>query len=1439
MVTGLFADGESKKGLPAVKMARPDFLHSDKNTPHSVGPYRIIRRLGYGSRGDVFLGERVDGQVSMKAAIKLVRQDIASEFMQANLCRERQPLADLKHPNIAMLLDAGTTEDGLPYVIMEYVEGQPIDEWCREQKLHPVELLRLFARLVSAVAFAHERGIVHRDINSVNILITGNHEPKLLDFGIAEPAGRDPQQPGAMSPEYAAPEQLLGAAARATADIYALGILLLQLLTETRPRDWQESPYDRITRSFVLSPMTAPAPPESLIWLLRKSLAENPGNRYQTVNELKRDLENTIATMALATPAGRPDQTHDVVIWSHPAAQELVKRLQAGLEDHGISVLNPHQTATRSSAPFSPSDLTRARCCMVCLGSFEEKPWSFYPLVHEALCRNVQTELIAVLLPGGLFPEKQSELPPYLRLKVWHIPDFSLPGSLDDLAILIRGEQQQSGTRSVDVCPFRGLEAFREQDSPFFFGREPLIQQLGQALEINGFTAILGASGSGKSSLVQAGLLPVLRRNNFEPIMFTPGTNPCNELAHMLSKMYAQMQHPWSIPDLRQRLCNTDESLQYILRELIEDGPWTRMVLVIDQFEELFTLGDPKEVSVFLRLLCNLLAGNPHYAAVILTMRSDFIGHCAAYPDLNAYICEHMIQVGPMNREELFRAIMEPAHLVGLRFEEGLIDHILADVQGAIAELPLLEHALLELYRHRSDDLLRLSTYRKIGGIEGALTRRADWEYEKMSEKEQLALRKMFVLCLVHPGEGAEDTRRRATLDELRAICGTAVDTESLVHRLTSARLLTTWQDELRELEMVDVAHEALIRKWDKISEWMAEDRESARQIQRLRRLAEAWEEAGRDVDHLPRGGPLQQLEDLTRREGKHLGDLERAFIEAGLKERDRQEQAIEVARMAELEATRRQTRRSLLVAAVFVVLVSVFASFMWVQQREANQQKQSAEQITHFLSRMLEGMKPAEHGSSKIDVEQILDIGSTQLDQAEMTSMARAGLAHTLGRVYRSLSRYDKAQPLLEEALSFYEQHLGETHHQTAASLYDLSWVLYLMGEFDASERYLKRSLKIRLTLFGEQHPAVVACFSGLASNHQERDRFKEAEILFQKVLTINRKLYGEHHEEVASALNSLAYLFQRQGRFAEAGSMIEEALAINREIYGDDHAEVAKTLSNLAGLKKAQGHPLETEPLLREALAIQRRVFGDEHAAVAMGLENLSNILQIKGEYTESEPMLREAAAIHRKIYGSQHPALARVLNDLGVLLYCRENQTGAELLVQESLAIYRKVHGARHTEIANSLSNLGRILQGSGRHEEAAKYLNEALAIEKQASGEQHYKVGVRLVYLADIENDLASHLDAEQHVRNALAIYKTSLPAGHWRIDEARSVLGAALAGQGGFLQARPLLISSYRNLVTRLHKNNLRARQAAQRIAHFNQTANDHVITLDQEPGRNR
>jgi energy-coupling factor transporter ATP-binding protein EcfA2 len=410
-------------------------------------------------------------------------------------------------------------------------------------------------------------------------------------------------------------------------------------------------------------------------------------------------------------------------------------------------------------------------------------------------------------------------------------------------------------------CPFPGLAAFQPDEEEFFFGREALVETLLERLKAQRFLALLGPSGSGKSSVVLAGLVPALRktRPELQLAYVTPGGNPVAQLATRLA------------------------SLQ----------PGLPGLVFVDQFEELFTLVDNED---WRRAFVDRLLELPEEIPVVITMRADFWGECAAYPELRKMMQAHQELIGPMSTAELRSAMEQQATAVGLRFEADLSNTILDAVQEEPGAMPLLQHALLEMWYRRHGRWLRSSEYRKIGGVQRAIAETADKIYEQVDEQEQAQMRDIFVR-LTRLGEGAgaaerRDTRHRVQFDELVPAGGDPAVTQRLVQRLADARLVVTGINESTGQEEVEVAHEALIRYWPRLRRWLDEDRDLLRLREGIRRAARDWQDSPEDNrDHMliHRGSRLEEIEELIAEGRLALNEQEQAYVTACIDLRDRE----------------------------------------------------------------------------------------------------------------------------------------------------------------------------------------------------------------------------------------------------------------------------------------------------------------------------------------------------------------------------------------------------------------------------------------------------------------------------------------------------------------------------------------------------------------------
>jgi WD40 repeat protein/DNA-binding SARP family transcriptional activator/energy-coupling factor transporter ATP-binding protein EcfA2 len=464
-------------------------------------------------------------------------------------------------------------------------------------------------------------------------------------------------------------------------------------------------------------------------------------------------------------------------------------------------------------------------------------------------------------------------------------------------------------------APFKGLQHFDIADAGLFFGREDLTDQLVARLSQGRFLAVLGASGSGKSSVVRAGLIPTLQRAKPQAAslprpsfgdawlihLITPTEHPLTALATSLTRDVESVTAAATLVD---DLSQDPRALALYARRLVNNSARGDsdgcLLLVVDQFEELFTIcQDTAERQAFVANLSTACTGETAGPVrVAIALRADFYAHCSQFAVLRETLAQNQVYIGPMSRKELRRAIEEPAQTGGWTFEPGLVDLILDEVGNEPGALPLLSHALLETWRQRRGRTLTVASYLESGGVRGAIARTAETTYEQLAPGQQAIARNIF-LRLTELGEDTQDTRRRAELSELIPHPEDAPAVKTVLKMLADARLITTDKDS------VEVAHEALVREWPRLREWLDENREDLQLHQRISQAAQEWDRLDRDPSVLYRGPRLAQAMEWSQRQAPDLNPLESTFLDASQARAEQATQEREAQRRRELEAAR------------------------------------------------------------------------------------------------------------------------------------------------------------------------------------------------------------------------------------------------------------------------------------------------------------------------------------------------------------------------------------------------------------------------------------------------------------------------------------------------------------------------------------------------------
>jgi len=516
--------------------------------------------------------------------------------------------------------------------------------------------------------------------------------------------------------------------------------------------------------------------------------------------------------------------------------------------------------------------------------------------------------------------------------------DGELPGSPTTNLILRREP------RLVGACPYQGLAHFQEAEAPFFFGREDFTGRLVSTIQGNPttMTAIVGSSGSGKSSAIFAGLIPTLRaEQDWLLLDMRPGSQPFQALAMTfvdhLTPGLGEEGRQSEMRVLAKALLAGEAQLSDLVNQLLlkKHTSASRLLLVIDQFEEIYTLdSDTALLHRFLDALLNAVKvgidGGVHPFVLVLTLRADFMGQALTYRPFADALNESLYLLGPMDQAELRAAIEKPAEGQGAAFEPGLVTRILNDVGVEPGNLPLLEFALTLLWNRLDQGWLTHAAYEEIGGVGGALAQYAEDVYLDLNEDQRKNTRRVLVQ-LVQPGRGTEDTRRLAARSEF------GDEGWRLIQHLADKRLVVTGGDD-RGRETVEIIHEALIREWNRLGDWMDADRSFRLWQEDLRATLHQWEDSDRNKGALLHGVSLSKAETWLFERSDDLSQRERWFIQVSIVEQ-RDRQVAETIRQ-ERERSLQRRLRLFLQALVIVLLLATAVSvgFALVARKEARE---------------------------------------------------------------------------------------------------------------------------------------------------------------------------------------------------------------------------------------------------------------------------------------------------------------------------------------------------------------------------------------------------------------------------------------------------------------------------------------------------------------------
>ena len=1007
--------------------------------------------------------------------------------------------------------------------------------------------------------------------------------------------------------------------------------------------------------------------------------------------------------------------------------------------------------------------------------------------------------------------EAPSDFENLLENHLHRLIDRQIPGSLSST----------TEARAVwkKGSPFRGLEAFHFEHAPVFFGRTRAVSDILQALrnqaaDGRAFVLVLGMSGGGKSSVVRAGVLPMLTRLG---VIEGVGEwrravlRPTDFHGDMFAGLAKALLREHALPSLDTE-SGGHEELAQILRESpqaatsmiknalssegLADGSSAnaRLALVIDQMEEMYTQDEilPKHRKAFIDVLDAFARCGRIW--VIGTLRSDFYPRLTNLPALVA-LKEGDGQYDLMapTASEIGQMIRLPTRAAGLRFEEDVasserLDDMLRDAAIEHPEiLPLLQFTLEELYLRRTEDgMLTLAAYRDLGGVEGSLAQRAETVFKDLPDDVEAELPKILNALVSIEYDGHETIgRKRARWSDV----STGKSSELIETFVTNRLFVTELADD--GSVVVTLAHEALLWHWPRVKDWVGQNRENLRIRSRIAAAADRWKADDRPSDLLlPAGKPLVEAESLWEQE-VDLSEDESRFINASI-----------------AKAKRLQRLKAGVVVTVAVLgIVATFSAYLATQQRDvANQARSRAEieaetakQTTDFMVDLFSVSDPSEARGNTITAREIMDKGADRIGQELTTQPAiQATLMETMGTVYTSLGLYEQAASLLRSALDKRLVLFGQEHLEVARSMHRLGDVLKLKAEYEPALQIYHNALAMRRKLLGDENVETASTMFELADLLDRMGDFANAEPLYREALASQKVLLGEESLEVARSLEGLGLNLYDQGNYDAGVPLLREAVAMLRRLTsGSPHPDLAQAVNNL-GFVTNDDH--EAEVLFREALAMKLVLYpGDGHPEIAMSLNNVAYMLHGQGKYGEAELFYREAIAMQRFLLGEDHPDIAMALNNLAFVVHKKGELNAAIAMSRESLEMYQRTVGSDHLSVARGKNNLATLLIENKEYAAAEQPLREALDLRRQLLGLEHPDVAVSMILLADLFVETARYAEALDLAVPAKTICVEALGLDHWQTASAASAQGAALAGLKRYDKAEPLLVESYKVL----------------------------------------
>jgi len=947
--------------------------------------------------------------------------------------------------------------------------------------------------------------------------------------------------------------------------------------------------------------------------------------------------------------------------------------------------------------------------------------------------------------------------------------------------------------------PFPGLRPFEFEESHLFFGRDGQSEQVISKLSRMRFLAVVGTSGSGKSSLVRAGLLPTLvggfmtsAGSDWRIAIMRPGNNPINNLADALNagdvfgseiEENAAIQTALAKATLRRGRRGLVDAVRQAAMPENET-----LLVVVDQFEEIFRFARVSkgetyhnEAAAFVKLILEATRQREIPIYVVLTMRSDYLGDCSRFWDLPEAINESQYLIPRLTRDQLREVITGPVAVGAGGITQRLVNRLLNDIGDNQDQLPVMQHLLMRVWdeckEKRLDieviegtekirvphidvhkgEAIDLCCYEAVGGMAEALSRHADEAYQELTEPRR-KLAEQVLRCLTERGPDNREMRRPLTVRDICAV--TEADEKEVIAVVETFRqpgrsfLMPPAANPLTCDSLIDISHESLIRNWKRLQEWVEDEARCARTYRRLAetavlyRAGEAalWREPDLQMaldwrDH------VEPNEAWARRYHPEF-DAAIDFLEKSKKQQheetaEREREQRERIEQAEALAEARRRQRQGLVALILLLAV---IGFFYVRKELALRREQAANLRTTEAN--LQATR-AGSVSSQILAQLYKVLIGTDPEQARKNALEIRSKLDQAGAAYH-LDGSPVGEGITMNNIAGFHRLLAQSY--SAIQDYNNA-----RANYQQSKDYYLQALEILEKELGPEHTDVATTLTGLATIDVDQGKYAEAEPLLERSLMILSNALDPNDRYLADAIMNLAECYNAQGKYDQAGPLYERALEIRRNKLSENHPDLAESLYAMGWFYFERGKYAEAEPLFKRALAIWEHEPDKRDAAT--GLDALSALYRKKGNPAEAERYLKLAWEIHQVFIARDKLSVADHFEYVG-LLHGDQDESDAESAYKAAVGIWTKALGINHPIRAFGLSNQAFYYYEHGRPAEAERLFNEALAIQQTLPNSPAL---ARTLYgLARLRTNQGKYSDAEPLFKQAIAIQEKSIP-----------------------------------------------------------------------------